>query len=180
MINDLILIYKIKEGDIKSFETLFKSYYPPLLYYSVKITGRTDISEEILQELFYNLWKNRETLSISRNIKSYLYNSIRNRSIDYCRRQKFEKSSSTSLEYFNIESPGGNPEERAEAEEMEKIISGTLAKMPPRRRDIFIMHRLGEKKYDEIATLFSLSVKTVESEIGKALKMLRKETGYTR
>ncbi|MDX9781558.1 MAG: RNA polymerase sigma-70 factor [Bacteroidales bacterium] len=180
MLSDLVLVLKIREGDIKSFENLFKSYYTPLLYYSAKITGRVEVSEEIVQELFYNLWREREGLSITRSVKSYLFNSIRNRSIDYCRRRKFENSTSGELEYLRIETDDGNPLENAEAGELEKIITKSISKMPARRREIFMLHRAGEKKYEEIANLLEVSVKTVEAEMGKALKTLRKETGYTR
>ena len=180
MLNDLVLVLKVREGDIKSFEDLFKSYYTPLLCYSAKITCRSDVSEEIIQELFYNLWRERESLSITRNIKSYLFNSVRNRSIDYCRRKKFEKSSSGELEYLRIEAGDGSPLEMAEAAEMGKIINRSISKMPARRRDIFMLHRAGDKKYDEIAALLRVSVKTVEAEMGKAIKMLRKETGYSK
>ncbi|MEZ7954995.1 MAG: sigma factor-like helix-turn-helix DNA-binding protein, partial [Bacteroidales bacterium] len=63
---------------------------------------------------------------------------------------------------------------------LNSIIKTELKKMPARRRDIFLMSRLGNKKYEEIASALSLSVKTVEAEMGKALKLLKKETGYTR
>ena len=180
MISDLLLLIRTREGDVKSFEILFKSYYLPLLNYSATITGRREISEEIVQELFYNLWRERERLSITKSIKSYLYNSVRNRSIDYCRRRKFEESSSDILENISSGTSWESPQERAEAGEMERIINRILARMPARRRDIFMMHREGNKKYEEIAAILSLSVKTVEAEMAKALKVLRKETGYRR
>ncbi|MBP8678131.1 MAG: RNA polymerase sigma-70 factor [Bacteroidales bacterium] len=180
MINDLFIVIRVKEGDIKSFESLFRSYYLPLLYYSTGITGREDISEEIIQEFFYNLWKNRQELKITKSIKSYLFNSIRNRSIDYCRKRKYEESPSENLEILGRISEEPSPVELMEAEELNSIIKTGLKKMPARRRDIFLMSRLGNKKHEEIASLLSLSVKTVEAEMGKALKLLKKETGYTR
>jgi RNA polymerase sigma-70 factor (ECF subfamily) len=180
MVNNLLLLIKIREGDAKSFEILFKSYYLPLLYYSVGITGRAEISEEIVQDLFYYLWKNRTELKITKNIKSYLFNSIRNKSIDYYRKRKYQESSSDNLESLNRTNNEASPLERMEAAELEAIIKGGLEKMPTRRRDIFLMHRVGNKKYDEIATAFSVSVKTIEAEIGKAIRLLKKETEYTR
>jgi RNA polymerase sigma-70 factor (ECF subfamily) len=180
MINDLFIVIRVKEGDIKSFESLFRSYYLPLLYYSTGITGREEISEEIIQEFFYNLWKNRQELKITKSIKSYLFNSIRNRSIDYCRKRKYEESPSENLEMLGRVSDEPSPAEIMEAEELNTIIKTGLNKMPARRRDIFLMSRLGNKKYEEIASALSLSVKTVEAEMGKALKLLKKETGYTR
>ena len=141
---------------------------------------KEEISEEIIQESFYNLWKNRQELKITKSIKSYLFNSIRNRSIDYCRKRKYEESPSENLEILGRISEEPSPVELMEAEELNSIIKTGLKKMPARRRDIFLMSRLGNKKHEEIASLLSLSVKTVEAEMGKALKLLKKETGYTR
>ena len=92
MLNDLLLLIKIKEGDIKSFETVFRHYYSPLLYFSAGITGRSDIAEEIIQDLFYILWRDREKIQITRTLKGYLYSAVRNRSLLYCRRRKLDET----------------------------------------------------------------------------------------
>ncbi len=88
MIQDLFIIKRIKEGDIATFEALFKSVYTPLLLYSAGITGRRDVSEEIVQDLFYYIWKERDGLQIMHSIKGYLYKSVRNRSLQYLEHEK--------------------------------------------------------------------------------------------
>ena len=68
---DLFVLKKIKEGDIKAFESIFRLYYTPLCLYATSITGELEVAEEIVQDLFYVFWKERESLPILRSIKSY-------------------------------------------------------------------------------------------------------------
>ena len=69
---DLFVLKKIKEGDIKAFESIFRLYYTPLCLYATSITGEQEVAEEIVQDLFYVFWKERESLPILRSIKNYL------------------------------------------------------------------------------------------------------------
>ena len=83
MLNDVFILTQIKEGNIKAFETLVRQYYTPLRLYAASITGEPDVAEEIVEELFYVFWKDREKLEIFHSVKNYLYRSVRNRSIQY-------------------------------------------------------------------------------------------------
>ncbi|MFA6335312.1 MAG: RNA polymerase sigma-70 factor [Bacteroidales bacterium] len=178
MINDLLLLKKIKEGDIGTFEYVFRLYYSPLLYYAVSITGRMDVSEEVIQELFYVLWKERENLQILRSLKGYLYGAVRNRSLQYCEHRRITENYKESLFTYRVEDLASDPQDNLEYKELEEIVKKTMDKMPERRLKIFKMHRFESRKYMEIANILSLSVKTVEAEISKALKTLRKEIEY--
>ena len=84
MLDELLILKKIKEGDIKAFEELFRRYYFPLCCYAAGITGQMAVAEEIVEELFYVLWKERERLQIFQSVKSYLYRATRNQSLQYC------------------------------------------------------------------------------------------------
>lgn len=70
MLNELLILTKIKAGDIKAFEELFRCYYSPLCWYAASITGRMEVAEEIVEELFYVLWKDREQLQIFQSVKT--------------------------------------------------------------------------------------------------------------
>lgn len=178
MLNDLLLLKKIREGDIKTFEDIFRRYYSPLLFFSVSITGRIDVAEEIIQDLFYVLWKERENLQIIRSLKGYLYGAVRNRSLQYCEHRRITENYKESVCALGIEITDLDPQENLEYKELEEIVKKTMEKMPDRRLRIFKMHRFESRKYLEIAELLSLSVKTVEAEISKALKALRKEIEF--
>ena len=170
MLNDVFILTQIKEGNIKAFETLFRQYYTPLRLYAASITGEPDVAEEIVEELFYVFWKDREKLEIFHSVKNYLYRSVRNRSIQYCKRRYQDAILSVPV---NIASP--DPQEQIEYKELQQIINRTLEKLPERRLHIFRLHHTEGKKYSEIASLLSLSVKTVEKEMTRALRTLRKE-----
>ena len=88
MLDELLILKKIKGGDIKAFEELFRRYYFPLCCYAAGITGQMEVAEEIVEELFYVLWKERERLHIFQSIKSYLYRATRNQSLQYCEHEE--------------------------------------------------------------------------------------------
>ncbi len=176
MLNDLLLLNKIKEGNINAFEQIFKCYYSPLCLYSAGITGRMEIAEEIVQELFYTLWKEREKIQIFYSIKSYLYGAVRNQSLQYCEHRDIRnRYQEKIINGYRKEAPDTDPQSQLEYEELERIIHKTLSKLPERCSRIFRMHRFEGKKYNEIASILSVSIKTVEAEITKALQALRKE-----
>ena len=172
MLNDFVILNKIKEGDIKTFEITFRRYYNSLCIYAFSITGRKDISEEIVQDVFYNLWKGREQISILTTLKNYLYGSVKNHSLRY---QEHLKVQETHRDYVRNDNPETelSPQEILEYKELEDIIQKILVKLPERRKQIFQMHRIDGKKYKEIAEFYAISVKTVEAEMTKAYQTLR-------
>ncbi len=175
MLDDLFILKKVKEGDIKAFEQLFRFYYTPLCLYASGITGRRDVAEEIIQELFYKLWKDREQIQIFRSVKSYLYGAVRNQSLQYCEQEAVRNQYREHMASFAEESPDSSPLEELEDRELEEAIERTLEKLPERRRKIFQMHRWQGLKYKEIAETLAISVKTVEAEMTKTHQLLKKE-----
>ncbi len=142
MLNDLLTLTKIREGDIKAFEDVFRRYYSPLCWYAMSITGSMEAAEEIVEDC--------EHLEVRNKYREFVLS----------RKGRTQDSS---------------PQEEIEYQELRHLIDTTLARMPERRLRIFRMHRMEGKKYAEIASQLSLSVKTVEAEMTKALKALKKE-----
>lgn len=177
MLNDLFVLNKIKEGDIKAFEGIFKLYYSPLCFYAAGITGRADTAEEIVQELFYVFWKEKEKIQLFQSLKNYLYGAVRNRSLQHLEHMEVRSRYRDAMLAADTDSntADNSPEEQIEYKELQELINRTLRKLPERRLRIFRMHRFQGMKYAEIATTLSLSVKTVEAEMSKALQTLRKE-----
>lgn len=175
MLNDVLTLAKIREGNIKAFEEIFRRYYSPLCWYAMGITGSMEAAEEIVEELFYQFWKGKETLPVFRSLKSYLYAAVRNQSLQYCEHQEVRNRYRELVLARAAEAQRDTPQEQMEYRELQKLIDTTLARLPERRLRIFRMHRMEGKKYAEIASLLSLSVKTVEAEMTKALKTLRTE-----
>lgn len=175
MLNELFILAKIKEGDIKAFEEIFLCYYSPLCWYAAGITGEVEAAEEIVEELFYVFWKDREHLQIFQSIKSYLYRATRNEALQYCQHREVRERYREYVLADNVSEQVSDPHRQLEYEELQEVIRHTLDKLPGRRLRIFEMHRMEGKKYVEIASFLSLSVKTVEAEMTKALRTLRNE-----
>jgi RNA polymerase sigma-70 factor (ECF subfamily) len=117
------------------------------------------------------LWRDREFIDIRSSLKGYLYTSVKNSALQYCRRENLgTKYSEYSKQELAVES---NPLNDLEYKEIEEFVIRALEKMPQRRAQIFKMHRFEGKRYSEIAEAFSLSVKSIEAEMSKAIKQLR-------
>ena len=163
---------KIKEGDIATFEMVFRQYYTPLCMYAFSITGRKDIAEEVVQDVFYNIWKEREHIQIRLSIKNYLFGAVKNHSLNYKEHedvhQRYQENVLSESQDTDL-----SPHELLEYKELEDLISKILNKMPARRRKIFLLHRMEGKKQKEIAGELAISIKTVEAEMTKAYQSLR-------
>lgn len=146
MLNDVFILTQIKEGNIKAFETLFRQYYTPLRLYAASITGEPDVAEEIVEELFYVFWKDREKLEIFHSVKNYLYRSVRNRSIQYCEHQDVKRRYQDAILSVPVNIASPDPQEQIGYKELQQIINRTLEKLPERRLHIFRLHHTEGKK----------------------------------
>ena len=163
---------KIRNGDIRSFEELFHQYYPGMCSFAARVVRQDSVAEEVVQDVFLNIWKNRESLRIKSSWQNYLYRSVYNNALMYLRKQKREMP--LDREWAESQSEHGeNPGTDLEARELQDTLWQTLQQLPEQTQRIFRMSRFDGKKYREIALELSISVKTVEAHMGKALKALR-------
>ncbi len=172
MIKERFIIAGLKKGDIRIFENLFHKYYPGLCTYAESLIKKEGPAEEIVQDIFYTIWKNREEINITTSLKSYLYKAVYNRSMMHLRKFKYEVRLDDNWAEKQADNQGG-PQERLNEIEINRRITDTLDTLPERTRQIFTMNRLEGLKYKDIAERLSISVKTVEANMGKALKALR-------
>ena len=114
-------------------------------------------------------------MQIFQSIKSYLYRATRNEALQYCQHREVRERYREYVLADNVSEQVSDPHRQLEYEELQEVIRHTLDKLPGRRLRIFEMHRMEGKKYVEIASFLSLSVKTVEAEMTKALRTLRNE-----
>ena len=171
--NDRLAIRKVREGDIRAFEELFRKFYEDLCRWAYRYLRDEDSSEEIVQDLFYHLWRDRMDLRIEISVKSYLYKAVSNN----CKMllKKINRRSAIESELANRPEPfREEASEMLEAKEITEVVNKTLAELPERPALIFRMSRYEGMKYREIAEKLSISVKTVEANMGKALEMFRK------
>lgn len=164
---------KIKQNDLREFEYLFKSYYTPLCNYAFSIVKDIDQAEEIVQGFFYTYWKNREEISIKLSLKAYIYKSVRNSALRYLQHRQIEEEYRRNAKADEYLSTPNHVEES----ELDAIVESTLERLPERCRQVFTLSRFNGLKYQEIADLLSISVKTVEADMTKALISFRQNLG---
>lgn len=173
-LNDFYIQRKIQGGDIKEFERLFTKNYEPLCRFANTFLKDMDTAEDIVQEFFYGFWKNRISFTLKLSLNSYLYQSIRNNALHYLQhiavRQKYaENLKNETQDTFFVSQP-----DEIGYRELNKVIDETLKQLPERCSRIFCLNRFEGKKYKEIAEILSISIKTVEADMGKALQLFRK------
>lgn len=168
----IIIQKRTKNDDIAAFEILFKKYYADLVNYSYRLTRDVDASEEIVQEFFYNYWKNRKAINIRVSLRAYLYRSVRNNTINYLEAVNVRRKYASKV-LSGTANNSGYEDTSVELSELNELIENALDELPERCSLIFRMSRFDGLKYEEIAKELSVSVKTVEANMGKALKFLR-------
>jgi len=173
MIRDIEIIRRIRKGDVKEYESLFRSSYVSLVKYARTLIKDNDTAEEIVQELFFRLWQSRENLKIDTSLNGYLFRSVHNRCLHYIEHNKVVLR---HAEEMLIQQPENQdtPLDILRYKELQAKIAGVLERLPDRCGRIFCMNRFEGLKYNEIAEKLSVSIKTVESNMGKALKEFRK------
>lgn len=168
---DKKIITAIKNSDIKAYEKLFRSLYPALCGYALKLLKSKELAEETVQEVFYLLWKKRNQLTIERSLKSYLYKAVHNKALHIISHQQVEHK---YLEYLSWQEQNElTPEQAMNISEIYALYKKTLNDLPDRCRNIFYLSRNKGLKYREIAEKLAISVKTVEANMGKALKAFK-------
>lgn len=172
-LSDLYIQKKIQGGDIGEFKSLFNRYYGQLCRYSFGIIRDMDAAEDIVQEFFYHFWKNRESFSPKLSLNAYIYQSVRNNSLHYLQHLIVKQQYSDAVIHNPEPEVQAEEETMLEMDELNKAIDRTLKLLPERCSRIFRMNRFEGKKYREIAEILSISVKTVEADMGKALQIFR-------
>jgi RNA polymerase sigma-70 factor (ECF subfamily) len=149
-------------------------YYGPLCHHADRILNDTDTAEDLVQEFFYQFWKNRETFSVKVSLNAYLFRSIRNNALHYLQHLTVRKRYAEQVISEFRDNLPSLIQEGTELNDLGRVIDETLDQMPERCSRIFRMNRFGGMKYREIAEILSISVKTVEADMGKALRFFRK------
>lgn len=168
-----IIFDKIKKGDKKAFSFLFESFYRPLCNYAYQFLEDIEESEEIAQDIFVKLWEKKSTIEIEASVKNYMFRSVRNLCLNQIQHNKVKKQYS---EKIRENSKQDMDDSRFFLEPgLEEEISKAIDSMPEKRKEIFRLSREEGLKYKEIAGELNISVKTVEAQMGLALKHLRKK-----
>lgn len=174
MIRDTEIIGRIRQGDVGQFESLFRSSYVSLVRYAKTLIKDHDSAEEIVQDLFFRLWNDRGKMKIKSSLNGYLFRSVHNKCLHYIEHNRVVARHAEEMLYRQTDTQE-NPSDILHYKELQVRIVRILERLPERCGKIFYMSRFEGLKYSEIAEKLSVSVKTVESNMGRALKEFRKE-----
>ena len=174
------LVDSIRRGNSKSFELVFKTYYPRLCAYAYDYTRQLEAAEDLVKDFFLHFWNHRETLEIKSSLSGYLFRAVHNQCVNYLQRQKkikFEVPSDNLClielklkRPFTADYPIGN----LLARETEAQILEAIENLPEQCREIFKLSRFEELSHKKIAEQLNISECTVKVQIYRALKKIRK------
>lgn len=174
------LVISVKNGDLKSFELIFKSYYPRLQKYAFSIVRDKEVAGDMVKDTFIKWWENRYSFSVNTSLNGFLYSSVHNNCINYVTRKSKNNVTSESdlLTPFHelvVATSSDYPIENLYAREMELSIEVAVNKLPEQCREIFILSRTLNLTHEEIGKKLNISINTVKVQIYRALTKLRKD-----
>jgi RNA polymerase sigma-70 factor (ECF subfamily) len=165
------LLKKLKNGEEEAYHQLFNAYFSMLVAFALKYLGGLDLAKEVVQNAFVKLFDKRNSLEISSNIKSYLFKMVYNDCLNFLNREK--NILRLHNEYALRLDPSQDYIEISEQTELEYKIYTAINKLPPQCQRIIRQSRFEGKKNQVIADELNISIRTVETQISKALKLLK-------
>ena len=164
-------VERIKVGDSTAFKELFCAYCQPLIRFALRFVNDVTTAEDVVQDIFLKIWLNRQQLNPTLNIKSYLYVAVKNQALKQRRQQGVRSQGNMIMHLSHQYIP--TPEETLNTKEIETTVFQAIKELPDKCRLIFSMNRFDGLTYAEIAEILDLSIKTIETQMGRALKHLR-------
>lgn len=161
-----------KIDDESAFEQLFRAYYPRLCAFAGTLLEDCVEAEEVVQTMFCRLWEQRTSLEVTSSVQAYLFRAVRNASLNQIKKTKIRDA----YKVMNLDNLNQNPEfqpDRTTESALSQRIEKAIADLPEQCRLVFKLSRFEEMKYKDIAEHLNISIKTVENQMGKALKRLR-------
>ena len=165
---------RIQDGDRAAFRALFQAYAEPLCAFTEQYTESPEIAEELVQDLFLKIWKDRAQWSPSVSVKSYLYTAVRNLALDYLEHERVVETWQEE-ERRSGRTAQQAPLENLERKQLRRAVHEAVDQLPERRRHVFKLSRRHDLTYKEIATVLDLSIKTVETHMRRAFRFLREQ-----
>lgn len=171
------ILHRLRSGDESALRLLFDRYYMPLCIHSMQLTDSLDVSEDLVQDLFVSFWEKKIYLTIEINLRTYLFNAVRNLSINYMRKER-------PYALCELEESLHLIDEEAEFTELElrerhRRLHEALKELSPQEYRVLHAVVFENKKYKEAAEELGLSVNTVKTYLARAFRLLRSKTLLT-
>lgn len=164
-------VQALKEGSEPALQAIFTQYYKYLLVTAYHIINDNEKAKDLVQDVFFELWKTRTQLNIQ-SLKPYLRQAVVNKGLNYLKANKrFDwGEEAVQTQRLTIQN---SPQEQLETADLKAIIQQTITQLPNKCRTIFLLSRYEHYSHKEIASMLDISTKTIENQITKALKIVR-------
>ncbi len=169
--SDQELLDLLRRDADKGIEQMFRQHYVYVCRAVYQVITDEQTAEDIAQDVFYEVWRRKDQLSINTSLKAYLRRAALNRTLNYLRNRKIRWDDEPELPTVEDITPGAA--QVLETEELRQVIDEAIDLLPEKCRVVFMLSRYDELSYQEIAGQLNISVKTVENQVSKALKHLR-------
>ena len=166
-----------------TYKALFRRYYPSLIFYATRLVGEEE-AEDVVQDVFVELWKRKDSIEIGEQIQAFLYRAVYTRALNVLKHRNVEDGYCAAMEEINrrraeFYQPDNNEVIRKiEDRELRKEIHDAITELPDKCKEVFKLSYLHDMKNKEIADVLGVSLRTVEAHMYKALKFLRNRLGH--
>jgi RNA polymerase sigma-70 factor, ECF subfamily len=176
-LTDHELLDALRSGSEAAFDQIFRAHYARLVRLAQGMLGELAPAEELAQDVMLELWRRRASLTVETSLQAYLFRATRNRTLNYLRHEKVVQRGSVFAAPELAAAPVGDRE--LIQDEIDVALNAAMQQLPPRCREIFELSRVQGLKYSEIADALGISIKTVEAQMSKALRIMRElMSGY--
>lgn len=167
------LIQEIQEGNVRAFKNLMRDYYRELIDFAYHYVNSSHMAKDVVQDVFANIWEGRSRWAPNRSLKMYLYQSVKNEALKLLRDRRTERKYIESY-LQDKDEPKISPQKGDDDnQEFKQAVQQAIQSLPERARMTYQLHRRDGLTYKEIAQVMKVSHKTVESQMSRALRLLR-------
>lgn len=176
-LDESIILASLREGDMEAFKHIYDSYWPKLYGYVYNRLKRKEAAEEIIQEVFFALWKKHKELEVSHSLSAYLFSAVKYQLLNYIKASHIRQN--YNQHFLKSERTADNSnEEQMNANDLKKTMDKAVAMLPEKCQQVFRMSRHEQLSIRDIADALHISHKTVENHLTKALRQLRAVLGH--
>lgn len=172
--SEATLLEDLQNGKEEALDSLFRAHYGFLCQVVFRMINDRNLAEDLVQEVFYELWRKREKVRIQQSIRAYLKRSAVNRTLNFIRDRKLVVDDESAIPR-ELASPEAGAIQQLQAEELQEQIHAAIDALPERCRIVFSLSRFEQMSNQQIADELDISVKTVENQMTKALRFLREK-----
>jgi RNA polymerase sigma-70 factor, ECF subfamily len=176
------LVALLRLGDVGAFEKLYRQHSAELYRFAFGYVRRSEVAEEIVQDVFFHLWQHRARWDATRPITAHLFVATRNRALDHLRRERVAERTRADVGSHEgpvpgMGAPGPRADEALDEARRRRILDEAILRLPERARLAFVLYWQHGLRYAEVAAVMNVSIKTVEKQLAAALRALRAQLG---